>query len=305
MGCFEKMLSYCAFYGMLMKKGVGCVRSVYDDDRLPDSFEEHVPFSAQMPYTVRIKRFRTEDNVPLHYAETLEVLLCDGLCGEIVIDTERFSLGGQQLFVIPPYTVHANTVHPCGGMMHVFKVCFRETERYFNAENLLAVNGATLDGLQYCCPAYGAVKDIIERLVAHDGDLTFCLSAVVELFAVLSPHTDGKRDVQHTRLQASALQELIRWTNDNFSRKITIEEVAAVTGYSKYHFCSRFKAQTGMTYMHYLNSVRISHACLLLQGGSTVQAVCRSCGFENTSHFIQVFKRMQGVTPHQYAAARR
>ena len=28
---------------------------------------------------------------------------------------------------------------------------------------------------------------------------------------------------------------------------------------------------------------------------------CRNCGFENVSHFIQLFKRIQHITPYQYA----
>ena len=81
----------------------------------------------------------------------------------------------------------------------------------------------------------------------------------------------------------------------------TIHDIAQISGYSKYHFCSRFKALTGMTYMHYLNTVRVSKACIMLRSGESVQNVCRNCGFENVSHFIQLFKRIQHITPHQYA----
>ena len=77
--------------------------------------------------------------------------------------------------------------------------------------------------------------------------------------------------------------------------------MAQRTGYSKYHFCSRFKSLTGITYMNYLNSVRVSHACLMLQNGESVQAVGQSVGFENSSYFTQVFKRIQHMTPHEYA----
>ena len=95
---------------------------------------------------------------------------------------------------------------------------------------------------------------------------------------------------------------MIRWTHENFARKITIDEAAKISGYSKYHFCSRFKALTGMTYMHYLNTVRVSKACFMLRNGDSVQNVCRNCGFENVSHFIQLFKRIQHMTPYQYAS---
>jgi len=316
---FEKMLQYCEFCCILVKKeilqpylpgkrlagneGEAFMQCVYIDDRLPNGFEEQFTFSPEMPYTISIKRFLTEDIVPLHYAETIEMLLCDKLCGEIVIDNQHYSLEGQQLFVIPPYTVHSNNIRPGGGTMYVFKICFREMDRYINISNYLAIEGCRLSQLEYFCPEYDKVMEIVEGLVENDGELMKCLPLIVELFLTLSRHVDQERQssAAHSRFKDSSLQDLIRWTHENYARKITIEEVADMAGYSKYHFCSRFKALTGMTYLNYLNSVRVAKACLMLRNGDAVQTVSRNCGFENTSHFIQIFKRIQHVTPYQYA----
>ncbi len=279
------------------------MQCVYYDDRLPNGFEEQFFFSPQMPYTIGVKRFPSEDNVPLHYADTIEILLCEDLCGEIVIDNLHYLLQGKQLFVIPPYTIHSNHVYPGDGIMYVLKISFQEMERYINIPNFLGLQGCYLWQLQYLCPEYDRGKSIFNSLIEKDGELTQCLVKILELFYLLSQHVDEEREAvpERSQFKASSLKELILWTNDNFSRKITIDEAAGMTGYSKFHFCSRFKAQTGMTYMNYLNSVRVSHACLMLRKGEPVQAVCRSCGFENVSYFIQVFKRFQHVTPYQYA----
>lgn len=280
------------------------MKCVYYDDRRPNGFQEQFSFSAEMPYTINIKRFQTEDIVPLHYAQTIEVLLCDHLSGEMLIDNHRYALGGRQVFVLPPYTVHSNIVRPGAGTMYVLKISFPELDRYFNTENFLALAGCKLDQLCYQCPDYQSVSAIVECLVEQDGDLMGCLMLIMELFAVLSRYTDPERNQSpsHSGFRESSLQELIRWTNENYARRITIDEVAQIAGYSKYHFCSRFKTLTGVTYMNYLNSVRISQACLMLRNGEAVQTVCRNCGFENVSYFIQIFKRIQHVTPYQYAA---
>lgn len=280
------------------------MQCVYYDRRLPNGFEEHFTFSPEMPYSIGIKRFPVEDIVPLHYAKTIEILLCEDLCGEIVIDHEHYLLGQQQLFVIPPYTIHSNNIRPGAGAMYVLKIDLHEMNRYILLENCLAGQGCPLGQLRYSCPEYPAVKKIVEDLIRKDGNLLACLPLILELFSLLSRHTDPSRNdsASHTRFKSSSLQELIRWTNENYGRKITLEEVAAMTGYSKYHFSRRFKSQTGMTYMEFLNSVRVSHACLMLQKGESVQAVCRCCGFENSSYFIQMFKKIQHITPHQYAA---
>ncbi len=149
--------------------------------------------------------------------------------------------------------------------------------------------------------------DIVTALIRHDGDFGECLKQFLPLFLILSRHTVPEQTAGaiNPQLKSASLQDLIHWTNENFSRKITIEEAAVLTGYSKFHFCSRFKALTGMTYLNYLNSVRLSHACLLLRSGSSVQSVCQSCGFENTSYFIQFFRKKMNMTPYQYALQQR
>lgn len=282
------------------------MKCIYFDDSMPDGFEEHFFFSKEMPYTITIKQFLTEDLVPLHYAETIEILLCDQLSGEIVIDNRHFELQGHQLFVIPPYTVHSNSIRPGIGTMFVFKIHFGQLAHYLNAERIFSLFGCTVSQLRYDCPAFTEVLEVVSGLMDHDGDLGRCLPHLIELFGILSRHTDPDRaEADHDRFRDSSLQELIRWTNENYARRITIDEVARMTGYSKYHFCSRFKSLTGMTYLNYLNSVRIRRACMLLQKGESVQNVCRAAGFENVSYFIQVFKKIRHVTPHQYSCQHR
>ncbi len=87
---------------------------------VPSDFEERISFSREMPYRIRTKHFFEEDYVPLHYANTIEILICNDLVGNIVIDNNLYVLHGKQVFVIPPYTVHSNHVEKCGGMWYIF-----------------------------------------------------------------------------------------------------------------------------------------------------------------------------------------
>ena len=278
------------------------MQCVYEDNRLPNGFEEQFEFTPHMPYTISIKHFPREDEVPLHYAETIEVLLCDHLAGHLVIDDQRFTLGGQQLFVIPPYTVHANSIRPGEGVMHVLKVSFAEIGHYLNLAHYLELCGCQAGQLAYCCPEYGGARHLIDRLIQMDGDLPACLPLILHLFSLLSQHTSPARSATgpSPRLKSASLQELISWTQTNYASRITIEQAARLTGYSKYHFCTRFKSLTGMTYLNYLSRVRISHACLMLRDGQPVSKVCRECGYETVSYFTQIFKRIMHMTPTQY-----
>jgi len=273
------------------------------DNQRPEAFEEQIPFTRQMPYRVQVKHFSEEDVVPLHYGNTLEILLCDCLEGQISIDSQRFDFGDRQLFVIPPHAVHATTIAPCKGTQYVIKISPDDLSHYCDVTNYLECCGCQISQLAYCCPAYSEAERLVDDLIRNDGNLSRCLISILELLLLLSRYTDINRESVgiQSRFKTSTLRELVKWTHQNYMRKVTIEDAAAFVGYSKYHFCARFKALTGMTYLNYLNSVRISHACRLLVSGASVQAVCREVGFENLSYFIQLFRRLCHVTPHQYA----
>ncbi len=279
------------------------MRCVHYDSKKPDGFEEHFVFSENMPYTLRIKTFPLEDIVPMHYAETIEILLCTHLEGKVVIDNTSYPLMGKQLFVIPPNTVHSNHIFKCGGTEYVLKLCLSELDRYMNLTNILDKQGCQLSQFAHVCPEYDTVRDIFFTIIENDGNLVACLTAILRLIGILVKYADEASSHSRLPLQLnrSDLYKLITWTQENFSRKITLDEVAAKVGYSKHYFCNRFKQLTGITYMAYLNSVRIAHACLLLRNSKPVKDVFPECGFEDESYFIQVFKKAHHVTPLQFA----
>ncbi len=87
----------------------------------------------------------------------------------------------------------------------------------------------------------------------------------------------------------------------NFREDITLEHAASLACLSSSAFCRYFKKRTNKTFIHFLNEIRITHACkLLTEGNQSVTSIGYSCGFTNVSHFIQQFKKMTGYTPLNY-----
>jgi len=278
------------------------MKCVFYDNKKPNGFEEKFAFSREVPYTIHIRKFLVDDIVPLHYAKTIEILFCDHLKGQISINREQYELGGQQLFIIPPYTVHSANMLICSGTLYELKISLEELDHYVNLSRILESSGCRIDQFAYTCPAYTEAFQFLFRMIQSDGCQFPCFSNLLSLFHLLSQHRDTHRISAEVNTESASafLQELISWTQEHFSEKVTIEEAAKKTGYSKYYFCSRFKELTGITYLNYLNSVRFSHACLLLAGDQSVQEISNACGFDNVSYFIQAFKRFWHCTPGQF-----
>lgn len=273
----------------------------------PTTFEEHLNFTKDEPYTLRIKRFIHEDVVPLHYAKTIEILVAQGLSGKLVVGNQSYPLHGNQVFVIPPNTVHGNDILPGDGVLYVLKLDIDVLEEFVNLSSILKNSGGSLSTLAHYYPEedFQKVFDVIMELIGGDSDFCYCISLIVKLFSFLKNRTQPSlQKIQVGKsLRNIDLHKLIRWTQDNLSNRITIQDVADQFGYSKCYFCSRFKQMTGFTYYEYLTSARISYACQLLLLNYSVQETCYMAGFENVSYFIQLFKKYQGMTPKEYARA--
>jgi len=97
------------------------------------------------------------------------------------------------------------------------------------------------------------------------------------------------------------INKIFEYTFNNFHRKITIEEVAAVIAMSKHSFCRYFKSKTKKTYLDFLIEVRIGHACrLLIEQDMNVAEISYACGYNNISHFYHQFKAVTQKHPLEY-----
>lgn len=92
----------------------------------------------------------------------------------------------------------------------------------------------------------------------------------------------------------------------NYSRDISIEEIAHSAGISRSGLYRAFVKHMGVSPVQYLTSLRIRQACSLLQRGDlTVEGVAYSVGFDDALYFSRVFRAHTGRSPRQYAQEHR
>ncbi len=87
----------------------------------------------------------------------------------------------------------------------------------------------------------------------------------------------------------------------NCTENLSLDDMADLSGFSKFHFSRLFKQFSGQTFYQYLSRKRIEHAELLLAKQElTVTDVASDSGFESQSAFIRMFKQVKGMTPTQF-----
>lgn len=100
------------------------------------------------------------------------------------------------------------------------------------------------------------------------------------------------------------IQKVYSYVHKEFQNEISLEVAAREANMTVSAFCRFFKKLTGKTFTHFVNEVRVAHACRLLStGNQNIASISFDCGFNNLSHFNKQFRLVSGSTPKQFRAS--
>lgn len=100
---------------------------------------------------------------------------------------------------------------------------------------------------------------------------------------------------------SSRFKNVIHFIMQNFDKDITLAEVAEHSSMGVTAFCNFFREQFRCTFIEYLTSVRIGHACKLLsENDRNVVEIAYESGFNNLANFNRQFKKLKNMTPSDY-----
>jgi AraC-like DNA-binding protein len=88
---------------------------------------------------------------------------------------------------------------------------------------------------------------------------------------------------------------------ENFTRKISLREVAKIAGLSAPYFSTIFKEEMGENLSKYINRQRVEKASrMLLETDLSLSEISNSCCFDDQSWFSKIFKSFTGISPSKY-----
>ncbi|MEL6968963.1 MAG: AraC family transcriptional regulator [Bacteroidota bacterium] len=146
-----------------------------------------------------------------------------------------------------------------------------------------------------------------EKLFALEGLAPFQqylqLTEILQLLAQVSSfellHEKPYRNTYSHREQ-ERLRLIYAFVDNNFHRKIELEEIAKTCFMTKEAFCRYFKKMTKYTFIEFLNRYRISHSKRYLMKGKSVSEACYLSGFESLSYYNRVFKKVTSENPSKF-----
>ena len=132
-------------------------------------------------------------------------------------------------------------------------------------------------------------------------------SKILEMFKLIGQNYSSKTtktndtSISSKEDYASKFVEICDYIDSHCSEDLKLDDIADMSGFSKFYFERLFKQFTGTSFYKYVNQKRIAKASeLLIEPGNSVTDVALNCGFMSISSFIRMFKLQKGCTPTEF-----
>ncbi|MCH9813606.1 MAG: AraC family transcriptional regulator [Epsilonproteobacteria bacterium] len=98
-----------------------------------------------------------------------------------------------------------------------------------------------------------------------------------------------------------SVYKVIFYIEQHYDRELTLEELAKVAGFSKYHFHRIFKSIVDERLGDYIRRVRLQDSTIKLINNQKITDIALSSGYETNASFSKAFKKHFGMTPKAFA----
>lgn len=128
-------------------------------------------------------------------------------------------------------------------------------------------------------------KEIIGHLI-NDIYITYLIDSGIR--------GEDSNNISHT------VQMVIAYFFENLSEKISLKDVARISGMSPNGITQKFKREIGYSPMDYLIHLRLQKAADLLRHTTeTVNEISSDVGYDNIFYFSNSYKKAYGISPSQ------
>jgi AraC-like DNA-binding protein/mannose-6-phosphate isomerase-like protein (cupin superfamily) len=261
--------------------------------------------------SVKVKTYtRGSLNVPLHFHPEHEMVLVVSGRGKVIVADVAASFAAGDLLLIGGNVPHLYVDDEATTKRKIKVVVIQFKEKLFDsllqipefyrtgkflAQMRQGVKVSHLNGLEKHLTSL-----VHKRGVDKFNTLLYILDNIVRKgrYQVIAQAPGSDSGVQ---LYSQRLRDVYSIVQKNYTRDITVDEVAAQVHLSKTSFCRFLKKEAGKTFTELLNEERIKYACALLRETTlTVTQVSYQSGFNNPSHFFRQFRKMKKVSPNMY-----
>lgn len=246
---------------------------------------------------------------PLHWHEEIELLYQLNGRSDIQIDGKKYQIQNKLLTVINSRQVHSIHTYSDTSMFICVHISKKLIEKYIPDIDLYRIYCIPDDIPDSQFPEYLSVcrqmEDLLRLYITDkpawqmesEGIILQVLAQLIRHFSRKSaPDEIGLSSADRTSF--NRIRDVITYVEEHFREPISLQDIAGHLSLGREYFCRFFKKNMGMSFLRYLNEVRISHVYRdLEQTDAPIAEIAEKNGFLNQKLFNRTFREVYGCTP--------
>lgn len=268
-------------------------------------FEPHVFPEPLFPFFFDRTNFSKHNSGPLNWHSNIELLYCNSGSGTVICDNRRLPISEGEIIVINSRLSHG--VFSDEGIDYFYLII----SDAFCEENGIFTNSITFtEHLKdpIISKAFLDVAEVIQNQAKYPTLTRYAIirSKALQLLILLcNNYIDNsiKRDLIDS-LTFKRIQNTMIYIQENFTTKLTLDDIASHIGVCKNHLSREFKKYTNITIVEYINFMRCRFAQMHILNGDSIAVAASVSGFDNLSYFSRTYKKYIGYLPSETTASK-
>ncbi len=272
--------------------------------------KEKIIYKDELPINVVTANI---DEYPIHFHDDMEVVYV--LDGSVVLRNGYYTYTLKQgdIFIINDREMHSFRKTDEDNLVMMFQMDLTYFSRYYDSlRNNFFVTDIEDDSdeslevlrtllakimMEIIQKGYGYEHKVIES--THN--LIACLLSDFQYFVMENGRFKNELKNKGNKILAGRLNRITDYMYDNYTRKLTLSEIAEREHLSIYYLSHIIKEATGLSFQDLLSYIRVEESEHLLLGtNKKIGAIAEETGFSAVRYYIKHFEQWFGMHPLEY-----
>ncbi len=226
------------------------------------------------------------------------------LSGEGILEYEgqTYDLKSGDFFWIDCEQPQYYYTNPEVGSWHTVWVHFYgSNSRYYYDQFVTLNNGKHKAAHENYMRINSMIHELIQIYENHEVNTADNILASGILTMIMAESINALNSKKFSEQMPGFIKDAIHYISEHHTEDITLECLAKRYNINKYHFQKLFKRYTNYTPNQFLILTRLNAAKELLRTTSrTISEISYDVGIQSVNHFINLFKRQEGLTPQRF-----
>lgn len=253
------------------------------------------------------------EDYPAHWHTTMELIMPTDNIYTVECNNQTITLREGDIILICPGCVHTLFAPPTGRRI-IFQPDANALRFIKDIETLLNALAPLIVITPESFPStHSKIRELLIEIkneyLSSSSSFSEAIiySRFLEIIALIGRNYTRKSEAQavHVMIKQEEYMkkfiEICNYINDHCSDDLNLDDIANMSGFSKFYFSRMFRQFTNVSFYKYVNMKRIAKASeLLTEPQNSITDVAINCGFSSLSSFIRMFKIIKGCTPTEF-----